>query len=96
PVQTIREETAFVTNISGQSVEGPRVLTQLRSFDERGTATGQTVFGLETERIFFNAAGVPTSKSVSTYDEKGRRVEITFFNPNCISDAGVYLFLLIF
>ena len=101
PVRTIRVETAFVTNVSGQSVEGPRVLTQLGSFDEKGTATGQTIFNLDgslkfkygwatsydakgrdTERIFYNAAGVPTSKSVSTYDEKGRRVETTFFNPD--------------
>jgi antitoxin component YwqK of YwqJK toxin-antitoxin module len=73
PVHTVRVETARVSNVSGRFVEGERVLTQLSSFDEKGNATGQSVFDTDGSPRWKLAWG-------HTYDAKGRETETTYIN----------------
>lgn len=47
-----------------------------------GWVTSYDAGGRETEIVFLNADGAPTSKSASAYDEMGRKVGMTFFNPD--------------
>ena len=72
PVRTVRVETARVSDVSGQLVEGERAVAQIFSFDMKG--------GL-TERSVFNRGGSPDRKRRSyTYDAKGRESERAFLN----------------
>jgi hypothetical protein len=73
PVRSVRVETARVSNVSGRPDEGERVLTNLSSFDEKGNATGQSVFSPD---------GSPNRKLGwgYTFDAKGRVSERTFLN----------------
>lgn len=73
PVRTVRVETARVSDVSGQFVEGKRALAQFDSFDEKGNVVGSSVF---------NPDGSPNRKLGwgYTYDTKGRETERTFLN----------------
>jgi hypothetical protein len=73
PVRTVRIETARVSNVSGQLVEGERVLTRIASFDEKGNTTEQGAFNPDGS----------TEQKLSwghTYDAKGRETEATYLN----------------
>lgn len=65
PVRTLRSEAAAVSVVSGQLVEGRRVLTQIVSLDEKGNVTDTSVF---------NPDGSVRSKlsRAYTYDAEGR------------------------
>lgn len=73
PVRSIRVETARVSDASGESVEGERVLTHFASFDEMGNTTAQSVFTPD---------GTPRWKLGwgHTYDAEGRMTGTTYFN----------------
>lgn len=73
PVRTLRLEKAAVSLVSGRPVEGPRVLTQTISFDEKGNATATSVF---------NPDGSVSSKlgRAYTYDAEGRVAERSFLD----------------
>ena len=73
PVRTMRVERAQVRNVSGQLVEGERVLAQSVSFDEKGNTTGQSVFNPDGSLNRKLGWGY-------TYDAKGRESERTFLN----------------
>lgn len=83
PVKTARLEIANVTTVNGQSVEGPRVLVELLSLDERGKLTEQTVK---------NADGSIKRKHIwkSTYDAAGKLTKQQFYNERgvqtCVAD----------
>jgi YD repeat-containing protein len=68
PVSALRLEAAAVSVVSGRPVEGPRVLKQTISFDEKGNATTTSVF---------NPDGSVRSKlgRAYTYDAEGRVAE---------------------
>ena len=86
PVRTVRVETALVSNVSGQLVEGKRVLTHTTSFDEKGNTTGQDVFKPD---------GSPERKLAwgHAYDAKGRETETTFLNAQgALTARAVYVY----
>jgi YD repeat-containing protein len=73
PVRAVRVERAQVSNVSGQLVEGARTLAQSSSFDEKGNATGQSLFKPDGSLDRKLGWGY-------TYDAKGRETERTFLN----------------
>ena len=83
PVKTARVEVAKVTNVNGESVEGPRVLVELLSLDEKGKFSEQTVK---------NPDGSIRRKHIwkSTYDAAGKLTKQRFFNASgvqtCVAD----------
>ncbi len=85
-VHTVRVETARMSNVSGQLVEGERVLVQASSYDEKGNANEQSVF---------NPDGSLSRKLGwgHMYDAKGRESERTFLNAEGVlnEQGGLHL-----
>jgi hypothetical protein len=75
PVRSLRQETAKLTDIGGETIEGPRVLIQTATFDNRGRMT---------EQVMNNPDGTlkwQLNWTVrSTYDTNGREMERVSYN----------------
>jgi hypothetical protein len=73
PVKAVRVETAKLSVVSGQLVEGQRVPAYLTTFDEQGNTTGQSAHnpdGSLKRKLGWDY----------TYDAKGREVEVVYRN----------------
>ena len=70
PVRSFRQETASLTVVGGEAVEGPRVLIQTATYDNRGKIT---------EQVMNNPNGTLKWKASwnerSTHDARGREIE---------------------
>jgi hypothetical protein len=75
PIRTLRVETTYLTGDGIQAKESPRVLTQTISFDERGSATENSVFNPDGSVKFKFGWNY-------SYDAKGREAERIFLNAN--------------
>ena len=75
PVRSLRQETAKLTEIGGDNIEGPRVLIQTATFDNHGKMT---------EQLMNNPDGTLKWKAKwtvrSTYDTNGREMERVSYN----------------
>lgn len=71
PVRTVRMERAAITNINGESVEGPRILVMTAAYNEDGT---------RLVRANFNENGSLANRMVETYEADGRLLESGFYN----------------
>jgi hypothetical protein len=75
PVKTARLEAVKVADVNGQSVEGPRRLVELLTFDKKGKFSEQTVKNPD-DSIKFKFAWK------STYNAEGRLTQREFYNAN--------------
>lgn len=69
PVRRVKTETAKMTVKSGKPLEGPRVLLETTTYDNKGAKVDNA--------YFLAAGGSLTGKEVYKYDERGNIVEMT-------------------
>jgi periplasmic protein TonB len=72
PVRRVKTETAKITVKNGKPLEGPRVLLETTTYDNKGTKVDNA--------YFLAAGGSLTGKEVYKYDDKGNIVEMTLTN----------------
>ena len=72
PVRRVKTETAKITVKNGKPQEGPRVLLETTTYDNKGTKVDNA--------YFLAAGGSLTGKEVYKYDDKGNIVEMTLTN----------------
>lgn len=72
PVRRIKTETAKITVKNAKPLEGPRVLLETTTYDNKG--------GKIDNAYFLAAGGSLTGKEVYKYDDKGNIVEMTLTN----------------
>lgn len=75
PVKSLRQETARLTDVNGETVEGPRVLIQTATYDNHGNTI---------ERMVNNRDGTLKWKAKwnirKTFDSQGRETERVSYN----------------
>ncbi len=72
PVRRVKTETAKITVKNAKPLEGPRVLLETTTYDNKG---------VKLDNAYFLAAGESlTGKEVYKYDDKGNIVEMTLTN----------------
>jgi len=69
PVRRVKTETAKITVKGGHPVEGPRVVLETTTYDQKGNRVDNA--------YFLAAGGSLTGKEVYKYDERGNIVEMT-------------------
>jgi hypothetical protein len=72
PVRRVKTETAKLTVKNGKPLEGPRVLLETTTYDNKGAKVDNA--------YFLAAGGSLTGKEVYKYDDKGNIVEMTLTN----------------
>lgn len=72
PVRRIKTETAKITVKNAKPLEGPRVLLETTTYDNKGAKIDNA--------YFLAAGGSLTGKEVYKYDDKGNIVEMTLTN----------------
>lgn len=72
PVRRVKTETAKITVKNGKPMEGPRVLLETTTYDNKGTKVDNA--------YFLAAGGSLTGKEVYKHDDKGNIVEMTLTN----------------
>ena len=72
PVRRVKTETAKITVKNGKPMEGPRVLLETTTYDNKGTKVDNA--------YFLAAGGSLTGKEVYKYDARGNIVEMTLHN----------------
>ena len=75
PVRSLRQETAKLTDIGGETIEGPRVVIQTATFDDHGRMTEQIMNNPDGTRKWQSTWNVR-----STYDTNGREIERESYN----------------
>lgn len=88
PVKSLCQEMARLTDVNGETVEGPRVLIQTATYDNHGNTT---------ERVVNNPYGTLKWKArwiaQSTYDSHGRETERVSYNDNGeVSSRTVWMY----
>ncbi len=69
PVRRVKTETAKITVKNGKPTEGPRVLLETTTYDNKGTRIDNA--------YFLAAGGSLTGREVYKYDDKGNIIEMT-------------------